>query len=226
MIRIVPSILCADFSRLAEEVATLEEAGADALHFDVMDGQFVPNITFGPLVLEALRKHTNLFFEAHLMIAQPERYIGAFVRAGADLVSVHQEAAVDLRKCLDQIRLTGAKGCVALNPPTPVSALEQVLDELDQVLIMSVSPGFSGQKFIESVLPKIREVAHRVSGTDRDITVEVDGGLNAETVPLVVKAGATSVVAGTSVFSGAGSRAEHIARLREAAERAREQHEG
>ncbi|NLN06413.1 MAG: ribulose-phosphate 3-epimerase [Firmicutes bacterium] len=195
---IAPSLLAADFSRLAGEVQKVEAAGADWLHFDIMDGHFVPNITMGPQIVKSLRRHTGLFFDVHLMIENPERFLEDFVDAGADAVTVSAEACTHLHRVLQEIRRLGVKAGVALNPATPLNILDYVLDELDLILLMSVNPGFGGQKFIPAVLPKIAKAKAMLSG--RNILLSVDGGINAETAPLVAAAGADVAVAGTAVF--------------------------
>ncbi|MBT9142594.1 MAG: Ribulose-phosphate 3-epimerase [Dehalococcoidia bacterium] len=198
MVKIAPSLLSADFSRLAEEVKKVEEGGAHWLHFDIMDGHFVPNITMGPQVVSSLRSQSSLFFDVHLMIEKPERYLEAFMRAGADLITVSAEACTHLHRVLEMIRDLGVKAGVALNPATPLSVLEYILSDIDLVLIMSVNPGFGGQKFIPSALPKIRRLKELLG--DRPVHIQVDGGISAETAPLVKEAGATVLVAGTAIF--------------------------
>jgi ribulose-phosphate 3-epimerase len=196
--KIAPSILSADFAALAEAIARVEAGGADQLHVDVMDGRFVPNITLGPPVLESIRKRTRLPLDVHLMIVEPERYIETFVRAGADLVTVHVEACPHLNRTLHQIREAGAKAGVALNPSTPPQALEWVLDSLDLVLVMSVNPGFGGQSFIPSSLAKVRQIRTLVG--KRSVEISVDGGVNHATAASLAQAGATTLVAGSAVF--------------------------
>jgi ribulose-phosphate 3-epimerase len=214
-IRIAPSILAADFARLGEEVAAVARAGADLIHVDVMDGHFVPNITVGPEVVRALRPHTDLPLDVHLMIAPVDPYVGAFAEAGADIITVHPEAGPHLHRTLQLIHGAGRKAGVALNPATPVEALDNVLGEVDLVLVMTVNPGFGGQSFIESQLAKIAAVRRRIDDSGRDIDLEVDGGINAETAARAVAAGADLLVAGTATFEGGAERyAANIARLR------------
>jgi ribulose-phosphate 3-epimerase len=196
--RIAPSILSADFAALADDIARVEAGGADQLHVDVMDGRFVPNITIGPVVVEAIRKRTRLPLDVHLMIIEPERYIGDFVRAGADLVTVHAEASPHLQRALAQIRELGARPGVALNPATPATAIQYVLDDLALVLVMSVNPGFGGQRFIPSVLPKVRQV--RTLLGRREVEVSVDGGVKVEHAGPLAAHGASVLVAGSAIF--------------------------
>ncbi len=197
-VKIAPSILSADFARLGEEIRAIDEAGCDYVHIDVMDGHFVPNLTIGPLVVNAIRPYTNKPFDVHLMIDPAQPYLSEFAAAGADIITVHAEADVHLDRSLQVIRSLGKKAGVSLNPGTPVSALEHVLHRLDLILVMSVNPGFGGQSFIQTQLEKIRQV-HQMIG-DRPIELEVDGGVNAETAPAVIAAGADVLVAGSAVF--------------------------
>ena len=196
--KIAPSILSADFAALAQDIARVEAGGPEQLHVDVMDGRFVPNITIGPIVVEAIRKRTRLPLDCHLMIVEPEKYVGDFVRAGADLVTVHAEATDHLQRVLAQIREAGAKAGVALNPSTPPGVLEYVLDDLDLVLVMSVNPGFGGQKFIPSSYEKIHRLKEMLHG--RPVEISVDGGVKSEHVKPLAQAGATVLVAGSAIF--------------------------
>jgi ribulose-phosphate 3-epimerase len=216
--KIAPSILSADFAALGEAVARVEAGGADQLHVDVMDGRFVPNITIGPPVLESIRKRTRLPLDVHLMIVEPERYIEAFVRAGADLLTVHVEACLHLNRTLNQIREAGAKAGVALNPSTPPEAIEWVFDYLDLILVMSVNPGFGGQPFIPSSYAKVRQIKTLVG--KRPIELSVDGGVNKEKARALALAGASTLVAGSAIY-GAQDPAQAVRDLRTASEERR-----
>jgi ribulose-phosphate 3-epimerase len=200
---VAPSILSADFGRLADEVAAVAEAGADWIHVDVMDGRFVPNITIGPLVVEAVRAATKLPLDVHLMIVEPERYVDDFAKAGANRILVHVEASPHLHRTLQHIRGVGCAAGVVLNPHTHEDSITHVHGDLDQVLVMSVNPGFGGQSFIESVLPKIAELHRRVKERNLDVIIEVDGGVAPGTAGRVVRAGADAVVAGSAIFGKA-----------------------
>ena len=216
-VRIAPSILSADFARLGEEVEAVTAAGADYIHIDVMDGHFVPNITIGPTVIAALRPRTKLPFDVHLMISPIDPYVRDFVDAGADIVPVHPEAGPHLHRTVQLIKSLGKRAGVALNPGTPVEALDYVLDDIDLVLVMSVNPGFGGQSFIASQLDKIAAVRQRIDARGRTIELEVDGGINPATAQRAVAAGATVLVAGSATFTGgAAAYADNIRRLREA----------
>lgn len=212
-VRIAPSILSADFGRLADEVRSAEAGGADWIHVDVMDGRFVPNITVGPLVVRAVRRATHLPIDVHLMIAEPERYIEDFAAAGADVISVHVEACVHLQRVLSSIRALGKRAGVVLNPHTSEESIRYVLSDLDLILIMSVNPGFGGQKFLPEMLPKLRAVRQMIDAAGLPIDLEVDGGVHPSTVKQVVEAGARVLVAGSAVFDEQ-DRAAAIAELR------------
>src|SRR5487761_2107739 len=201
-VRIAPSILSADFARLGDEVRAIAAAGADSIHIDVMDGHFVPNLTIGPAVVKALRPHTALPFDVHLMIAPVDAYLDAFAAAGADILTVHPEAGPHLHRTVQHIKSLGKRAGVALTPATPIDALDYRLDEIDLVLVMTVNPGFSGQSFIASQLAKIRQVRARIDAGRRAIDLEVDGGINDQTARQAVAAGADMLVAGTASFAG------------------------
>jgi ribulose-phosphate 3-epimerase len=218
--RIAPSILSADFAKLGAEVAAIERAGADWIHIDVMDGHFVPNLTIGPVVVEAVRRSTSLPLDVHLMIEKPERYVTEFVKAGAATIGVQVEACPHLHRTIAQIHEAGARASVVLNPGTPALAIEPVLSDVEQVLVMTVNPGFGGQKFIESMLVKIAALRRMIDERGREVALEVDGGISLETVGRAARAGADVFVAGTAVF-GAPDYAQAIAALRAAAIAAR-----
>jgi ribulose-phosphate 3-epimerase len=217
-VKIAPSILAADFTRLADELRSIEEGGADWVHVDVMDGRFVPNITIGPFIVEAVRRSTSLPLDVHLMIVEPERYVDDFVRAGATTVGIHVETCPHLHRSVAQIREAGARACVVLNPSTPATSVEPVLEDIDQVLVMTVNPGFGGQKFIGSMLGKIETLRGWIDERELDVALEVDGGIGPETIARAARAGADVFVAGTAVF-GSPDRGEAIAALRRAAAR-------
>jgi len=216
MIKIVPSILSADFARLGEQVREAEAAGADGIQIDVMDGHFVPNITVGPLVVEAVRRVTRLPLEAHLMIENPDRYINDFATAGADLIIVHQEVSPHLQRIVQHIKDLGKRAGVAINPATPSLVLEEILECLDLVLVMTVNPGFGGQEFIPSTLPKLRRVRQMMAQRGLACDLEVDGGIHAVTAPLVVAAGANVLVVGNAIFGDGEGVAAAMRRLRRA----------
>jgi ribulose-phosphate 3-epimerase len=212
---ISPSILSADFARLGEEVRAIDEAGADWIHIDVMDGHFVPNLTIGPGVVKAIRPYTAKPFDVHLMISPVDNFLDAFAEAGADIITVHPEAGPHIHRTIQHIKSLGKKAGVSLNPGTPAKMLDYVLEEVDLVLVMSVNPGFGGQKFIYSQLKKIEAIANQVAKKDLAVDIEVDGGIDAATAPQAVDAGATVLVAGTAAFRGGpGEYAANIAALR------------
>ena len=215
MLKLATSILAADFARLGEQIEEAERAGADYIHVDVMDGHFVPNITIGPLVVAAIRPHTRLPLDVHLMIDAPERYVGDFANAGADNITVQQEACVHLHRVVEQIKGFNKKAGIALNPATPISTLEEILPYVDLVLIMTVNPGFGGQSFIETMLQKIAAMRKIIDARGLNIELEVDGGISSETAPRVVAAGARVLVAGNAIFNGKTSVAEAVKRLRD-----------
>lgn len=201
MIKIAPSILSANFAKLQEEVKEVEKAGADLIHIDVMDGHFVPNITMGPIVVEALRPVTNLPLDVHLMIENPDSYIEAFAKAGADWISVHVEACRHLHRTIQLIRSVGAKPGVVLNPHTPIESIQHILEDVDFVLLMTVNPGFGGQKFISNVVSKIEALSNLIKERGLNVEIEIDGGINEETIVPCAKAGATIFVAGSAIYN-------------------------
>ncbi|PLR69708.1 MULTISPECIES: ribulose-phosphate 3-epimerase [Bacillaceae] len=215
MIKIAPSILSADFARLGADIEDVERGGADYIHVDVMDGHFVPNITIGPLIVEAIRPVTNLPLDVHLMIENPDAFIGTFAKMGADIISVHVEACPHLHRTIQQIKSEGVKAGVVLNPHTPANMIKEVLDEVDLVLLMTVNPGFGGQSFIHSVLPKIKEVSDMVKERGLQVEIEVDGGVNEETAKLCIEAGANVLVAGSAIYNQT-DRTKAIQRIRNA----------
>ena len=214
IIKIAPSILSADFGRLGEQVAEAEHGGADAIHIDIMDGNFVPNITMGPMIVDAIRSWTNLPFDLHMMVDAPERYINDFASAGADIITIHAEACKHLHRTVHQIREAGKRPSVAISPATPVAAIEEVIDDLDQALVMTVNPGFGGQAFIESMLGKISRVRALIDERALSTDLQVDGGISASTAASVVSAGANVLVAGSAVYNDRMSVAEGIATIR------------
>lgn len=214
MLKIAPSVLAADFTRLGEQVAECERAGADLIHFDVMDGHFVPNISIGPLVLEAVRRACSLRIDVHLMISEADRYLDAFAEAGADTLIVHVEANVHLNRVIERIKALGRRAGVALNPSTPAIMLTEVLADVDQVLVMTVNPGFGGQSFIRSTLPKIEQISRQLGG--RAIELGADGGIDGDTAPDAIRCGANLLVAGTAVFRRERGIADAIQTLRQA----------
>ncbi len=219
-IQIAPSILSADFGRLAEELVSISEGGADLIHVDVMDGHFVPNLTIGPMIVEAAKRATKVPLDVHLMISNAEAFLRDYVEAGADMVSVHAEAVTHLHRAVQEIKSLGAKASVAINPATGIDGLDYVLDDLDMVLVMTVNPGFGGQSFIESCLPKIESLRERIDKRGLKVDIEVDGGIKVDNVQRVVAAGANVIVSGSGIFK-TPNYADTIKNMRERAEAAR-----
>ena len=213
-IKISPSILSCDFSQIGDEIKTLENSGADLIHIDVMDGHFVPNLTFGPPVIKKIRKCSKLPFDVHLMIAPVEKYIMNYADAGADIITIHPEATDNLLKSIEVIRSCNKKVGISLNPKTPVDTLDEVLEKIDLILIMSVNPGFAGQKFMPEVLEKVKYFRKKIINEKLNIDIEIDGGIDFETAPLAIKAGANILVSGTTIFNGGNSISENIKNLR------------
>lgn len=213
MVKIAPSILSANFAKLGEEILDVERGGADYIHVDVMDGHFVPNITIGPLIVEAIRPITKLPLDVHLMIENPDQYIEAFAKAGADYITVHVEACPHLHRTIQLIKSFGIKAGVVMNPATPVASVQHIIEDVDMVLLMTVNPGFGGQKFIHSVLPKIAEVKELANRFNPDLEIEIDGGVNEETAKLCIEQGANVLVAGSAIYNQE-DRAEAIRKIR------------
>jgi len=214
-IKIAPSILSADFSRLGEQVAEAEAGGADMIHIDIMDGHFVPNLTFGSIVVKSIRNWTSLPFDLHIMMSEPDAFIPEFAKSGADSITVHAEACTHLHKVVQQIKEQGKRASVAISPATPISAVEEILDELDQVLVMTVNPGFGGQAFIESVVPKIARMRALIDERGLKTDLQVDGGISVATANTVAQAGANVLVAGSAVYNKDSTVAESIKRIRD-----------
>ncbi len=219
MIKIAPSILAADFSRLGEQVKEATDAGADYIHIDIMDGHFVPNLTMGPVVVKSIRRVTHLPFDVHLMIESPEHFIPHFVEAGANLITVHVEACRHLHRVVQQINSSGARAGVGINPHTPIVALEEILPYVAEVNVMTVNPGFGGQEFIETMLPKVERLRKMIEERNLNVDIEVDGGVTKRTAPRCVRAGANVLIAGTAVFDPDETIRKHIHGLRESIEK-------
>jgi len=214
-IKIAPSILSADFAKLGEQVTEATKAGADLIHIDVMDGHFVPQITFGAIVVSAIRKYTNLPLDVHLMVESPEEQIPQFVTAGADIITIHVEPCAHVHRVIQMIKKSGVKAGISLNPATSLSMIDEILTEVDMVLVMTVNPGFGGQTFIENILDKIARLRAELDRRNLNVEIEVDGGINAKTAPRVVKCGATALVAGAAIFSSGDSIEQAIKKLRQ-----------